>query len=118
MPAQTTEGTQTSTCPLVAAQPTDNNMALGGGIDHRHDLRLCLRGSVQGRDTTTTGTLIKENMFFVFVFFVCLVFFDTGFLYAALAVLESLCRPDWSRTHRDPPASGVLGLKVCTTMPS
>jgi hypothetical protein len=46
-------------------------------------------------------------------------FFKTGFLCVAVLWLSwnSLCRPGWSRTHRDLPASAslVLGLKTCTT---
>ena len=32
---------------------------------------------------------------------------------------DSLCRPGWPQTHRDPPASSsqILELKVCTIMP-
>ena len=51
---------------------------------------------------------------FCFVF-CCFLFFKTGYLCVALAVLE-LCRPGWPQAHRDPPvsASPVLGLKVST----
>ena len=47
-------------------------------------------------------------------------FFKTGFLCVALAVLDSLCRPGWPWTHRDRPASAsqVLELKSCTNMPA
>jgi hypothetical protein len=45
-----------------------------------------------------------------------LFFFKTGSFYI---VWNSLCRPGWPQTHRDPPASAsqVLGLKVCITIP-
>lgn len=36
--------------------------------------------------------------FLIYLFFS---FITTGFLYAALAVLDLLCRPDWPQTHRD-----------------
>ena len=41
----------------------------------------------------------------------------TQFLCVALAAWNSLCRPGWPWTHRDPIASvsQVLGLKVCAT---
>jgi hypothetical protein len=57
---------------------------------------------------------------FLFFFLFCFVFQDKVSLCSrALAVLDSICRPDWPRIHRDPSASAslVLGLKVCTTMP-
>jgi len=45
--------------------------------------------------------------------------FEVGSMKPWLA-WNSLCRPDWPQTHRDPPASAslVLGWKVCSTMPS
>ena len=48
--------------------------------------------------------------------FVCLfVCFKTGFLYVALAVLNSLCRPGWPRTHKPAsfclPGAGIKGMR-------
>jgi hypothetical protein len=46
------------------------------------------------------------------------IFFKTGFLFVALAVLGLALELGWSQAHRgDPPASAsqVLGLKVCNT---
>lgn len=45
------------------------------------------------------------------------VLFETGSVNIAMLFRNSLSRPVWSRMHRDPPnsASGVLGLKMCTT---
>lgn len=42
---------------------------------------------------------------------------ESGSLYIALAILNSLCLPGWPHVHRDTPASDfwVLGLKACAT---
>lgn len=51
-----------------------------------------------------------------------ILFFETGFLCKALAVLELTCKPCWPQTQ-DLSASasvsdtGMLGLKACTTTP-
>ena len=44
-------------------------------------------------------------------------FLETGFLYVALTSWNSLCRPVWPWTQRDPSTSQVLGLKMCITTP-
>ena len=54
--------------------------------------------------------------FYLFIFW----FFETGFLCSFGACPEtSYCRPGWSRTHRDPPASvsRVLGLRCAPPSP-
>lgn len=48
------------------------------------------------------------------ILFLFVLFFETEFLYVALAVLELLCRLGCPGSHRDP----VLGLTVYTTLPS
>ena len=56
---------------------------------------------------------------FIYLFIYLFIwFFETGFLYGFGGCPgTSSCRPGWSGTHRDPPASAsrVLGLKACAT---
>jgi hypothetical protein len=54
-------------------------------------------------------------------FFFPFLFFETGFLCVALAILDSLCRPGWPQTQKSACLclpSQVLGLKAGATMPS
>jgi hypothetical protein len=70
--------------------------------------------SIDSYTTSSLGSLnsdIKWHLVLGLVWFG----FDTGFLCVELAVWNSLCRPGWPGTHRDPTASAyqVLRLKVC-----
>ena len=57
-------------------------------------------------------------LFVGFVLFCFVLFIETGFLFGFGAYPgTSSCRPGWSRTHKDLPASASrgLGLKACAT---
>ena len=65
-------------------------------------------------------TLLPQTLFlfvclFLFVWLVGFWLFETGFLYIALAVLESLCRSGWPRTQKSTclclPSAGIKGVR-------
>ena len=75
------------------------------------------------RKTTLTDTL-HHILFFLPLAFCLFGFnFDTGSHCVALAVLNSLCRPFWTQTHRDLPAclcflsAGITGVHHCAGLP-
>lgn len=67
-----------------------------------------------GYSFTVLWNLSNTGFGFLFVWFLSLslLLFVLETFCVVLAVLNLLCRPGWPRSHRDPPASWVLGWAV------
>ena len=92
-------------------------------------VHTCTHAYLSVHGCVDVGRQLLQTHFIISFFFLPLAFclfgfnFDTGSHCVALAVLNSLCRPLWTQTHRDLPAclcflsAGITGVHHCAGLP-